>query len=144
MGSTSMLRKLRIAFSVACGIFSVLLIALWARSYYRCDSFHVGRELQITSLRGKLYVDGQFHMSESRFVANVPGISWSEYSNRFYHGGVTAFGKSSTIPVWLPILLVMIFATVPWTLQSPRYSLRTLLIATTLVAVVLGLFVAFA
>jgi hypothetical protein len=30
-------RKLRIAWSVAWGVIAVLLVALWVRSYWRCD-----------------------------------------------------------------------------------------------------------
>jgi hypothetical protein len=44
------------------------------------------------------------------------------------------------IPHWFPVLLTAMLFTVPWIRQlSWRFSLRTLLIATTLVAVVLGL-----
>jgi hypothetical protein len=41
-------------------------------------------------------------------------------------------------PHWLPVLQCATFAAVPW---IRRFSLRTLLIATTLIAVVLGLIV---
>ena len=45
-------------------------------------------------------------------------------------------------PYWLAVLLVGMSASLPWlSLLPKRFSLRTLLIATTLVAVVLGLIV---
>jgi len=44
-----------------------------------------------------------------------------------------------TLPHWLMALLSASLASVPWI--SQRFSLRTLLIATTLIAVVLGLVV---
>jgi hypothetical protein len=42
------------------------------------------------------------------------------------------------LPHWFPVLLFATFAAIPW-LVPRRFSLRTLLIATTLVAAVLGL-----
>ena len=45
----------------------------------------------------------------------------------------------ATLPHWFLLGTCMTFATVPW--LRYRFSLRTLLIATTLVAVVLGLIV---
>jgi len=46
-------------------------------------------------------------------------------------------GINLAIPIWLPILLLASLAVVPW--MRWQFSLRTLLVATTLVAVVLGL-----
>jgi hypothetical protein len=52
-------RKLRIAWSVACGIACVLLIALWVRSFWWWDTVGIvyGDSL-ISSLQGRVYVDG--------------------------------------------------------------------------------------
>jgi hypothetical protein len=44
-------------------------------------------------------------------------------------------------PHWFPVLLSAAFAAAPWFRRTWKFSLRTLLIATTLVAVVLGLIV---
>jgi hypothetical protein len=46
-----------------------------------------------------------------------------------------------TFPLWFPTALAATLAAGPWIPVSCRFSLRTLLIATTLVAVVLGLIV---
>jgi len=46
------------------------------------------------------------------------------------------------MPFWVPVLVTAALATVPWFHWSKRFSLRTLLIATTLVAVVLGIIAA--
>ena len=48
----------------------------------------------------------------------------------------------SVAPFWLTIILFAALAAAPWIPWSRRFSLRTLLIAMTLVAVGLGLFVA--
>jgi len=52
--------------------------------------------------------------------------------------GLTEFGF--LLPHWFLIALSATFAAVPWIRQLKlRFSLRTLLVATTLIAVVLGL-----
>ena len=45
------------------------------------------------------------------------------------------------MPIWLPVLLTAILTAVPW-VPLRRFSLRTLLLVTTLVAVALGVVVA--
>jgi hypothetical protein len=55
--------------------------------------------------------------------------------------GVYDISRSVLIPFWLPVFLTGVFAATPWVKWSRRYSLRTLLIATTLVAVGLGMVV---
>src|SRR3954447_21045285 len=46
------------------------------------------------------------------------------------------------IPYWFPLLISIAFAAAPWLRELKlRFSLRTLLVATTLIAVVLGLIV---
>jgi hypothetical protein len=47
----------------------------------------------------------------------------------------------ATVLIWMPEALVLSLAAIPWIRWSKRFSLRTLLIATTLVAVVPGLMV---
>jgi hypothetical protein len=52
------------------------------------------------------------------------------------------YGVVALFPIWFPITLVVLLGTVPWSGElNWRFSLRTLLIATTLIAVVLGLIV---
>ena len=51
-------------------------------------------------------------------------------------------GFSLVVPYWLLVLVFGILAAVIWYKQTWRFSLRTLLIATTVVAVALGLIVA--
>jgi hypothetical protein len=46
--------------------------------------------------------------------------------------------RSVIMPYWLPVFLSGVFAAIPWIHWSKRFSLRTLLIATMLVAVGLG------
>jgi len=44
-------------------------------------------------------------------------------------------------PYWLPVTIVAAFACSPWLPWSTRFTFRTVLIAMTLIAVVLGLMV---
>ena len=50
-------------------------------------------------------------------------------------------GRIVIVPFWMAVLSTGSLATAPWVRWSKRFRVRTLLIATTLVAVVLGLIV---
>jgi hypothetical protein len=50
-------------------------------------------------------------------------------------------GVSISAPLWFPLLVIAALAVAPWNPKLWKFSLRTLLIATTLIAVVLGLVV---
>ena len=114
-------RKLRIAWSVVCGIACVLLIAWGLRSYSR-EIFISLRGHWIGFYHGTIMIDA--------YRPNLRGTGW------------IPVGEGFRFPHWFLILVFGTFAITPW-ISSLRYrfSLRTLLIATTLVAVVLGLIV---
>ena len=83
---------------------------------------------------------------DSFFVASLPTY---DESKTFYKDDVLGFyfkrmqsGFRLDLPFWFAMLFSTSFAIVPWRRQiNWRFSLRTLLIATTLIAVVLGLVV---
>jgi hypothetical protein len=57
-------------------------------------------------------------------------------------GGIDRASNYVTLPYWFSFLIAAAFAAAPWILQLRfHFSLRTLLIATTLVTVILGLVV---
>jgi hypothetical protein len=99
-------RKLRIAWSVGCGIACVLLIALWVRSY--SDS--------LMAVWGSHYY--------------------------FFGNGMVAYGRlrEVAVPLWSAVAITAAASAAPW--FRWRFTLRTLLIATTLIAVVLGTIIA--
>ena len=138
-----MLRYLRLAVTSLGAMACLLLVALWVRSYSHCDSFYVGQH-RITSLAGKLHLDGRFRRSDTTVVWETYGFAWMEYSDRFSRGGVTSLRhrNSVVVPDWLAIVLAMAFAAAPWIRWKWRFSLRTLLIAMAIVATVLGIIVA--
>jgi hypothetical protein len=149
-------RKLRIAWSVVCGIAGVLLIVLWVRSYYRWDiAAHATRHnvAIASSQAGALVlqyaevIDETTVNSDGWFTENLPSINRDllplngvevAHAGPIYKRDFD--GYVVTLPYWLLLPLAAAFATLPW--FRLRFSLRTLLIATTLVAAVLGLIVA--
>ncbi len=146
-------RKLRIAWSVGCGIACVLLMVLWVRSFWVLDFVHRQNanliQTTIGSEVGKIYLahfdavvgykDAPHNISGPhgwRLVSrrpvddpNSPHFVWKRDAAGVYlslsHWSIAVFAALIGGTIWLPY----------------RFSLRTLLIATTLVAVVLGLIV---
>jgi hypothetical protein len=149
------LRYLRIAFSATCLIACVLLIVLWVRSYWWYDMVQIKstwRLLQIHSSCGRTVLC-QFNFgrnpstSAKRAKENIDDI-YSGVGGRHTvrpAGNIRLpFGSNVstiTMPQWPAIVFAATLAAAPWIRWSKRFSLRILLIATTLVAVVLGLIV---
>jgi hypothetical protein len=143
-------RNLRIAWSVGWGVVAVLLCVLWARSYWRSETIRRVASTtiytSITSDRGAITLirnDKLYFLSLSlQFAAKD---DW-QYSSRTASKLTPSFGYRSApgdiylrTPFWAIVLGFAALASGPWIgLLSWRFSLRTLLIATTLVAVGLG------
>jgi hypothetical protein len=144
-----MARKLRIVFSAACGVVCLFLIALWVRTKYAIDmicgplsqpagfgvmSRHGGIGLFLTE---KNYAWGYY-----KYPADE--VSRSEYEVQI--GYKTALGFVQyvknpgvfriRVPYWSLVSLLAVLAAIPW--LRWRFSLRTLLIITTLAAALLG------
>jgi hypothetical protein len=148
-------RKLRIAWSVACGILCLLLVVLWVRSYGHSDSLPVmrmpsGKWTRINSSQGRISISTvrtpEWWKNARKRSTFVPGKGYSVAGESGYFdsnglplgaGGMPA--KQSTLPNWSCVIGVLAIAAIPWVGWS--FSLRTLLIAMTLVAVALGLIV---
>ena len=138
-------RKLRIAWSVVCGVACVLLIALWVRSYWRQELFGVG--VTKSSYVSVTWYQGNLTIAASR--VSLPTVFESRTSN-FYQmnnqtwtyrfRSVPYFEAFAIVPHWFAAILFIPLAAIPWI--PGRFSLRTLLIVLTLVAVVLGLILA--
>jgi hypothetical protein len=149
-------RKLRIAWSVGWGIACVLLIALWIRSYWRYFGYSGSRGdefIEVAVFKSELHLyRGPHSYDGSRpwRVFSEPLVSGSdsalEYNRKQYASrlgvgwrrfGLFGWVLQASISLWWPSLLTVALATLPW--LRFRFTLRSLLIATTLVAVVLGL-----
>jgi len=135
--------RLRIAWSVICGIACVLLIVLWVRSYSHSSGrlTHLDARQRMFSLwsrngavlvsaadRGTGYRNGwTIHFVQDSFL----GFGFA--------GNAQAY--SIQMPYWFPLAAVGIAGVAPWISRANRFSLRTLLIATTVVALALGTFI---
>ena len=129
-------RKLRIAWSVAWGVAPVLLAVLWVRSYWWSDGTS---SAEVVSWRGNLC------FLQTINYKPIPGIftpvrTWRRMGIFTIDSKqieiLKRYGDGPSVPTWIPAIIALALSTAPW--LRWRFSLRTLLIATTLVAVVLG------
>jgi hypothetical protein len=138
-------RKLRIAWSVAWGIVAVLMIALWVRSYWWTSGVQYWGSTQVFSI-------GVVHGSFSYEQAVLPqsGAGWEIVNHRLLKNELPKHpflvrslptGILVYIPGCFPVMICSVLPAIPWIRWSKRFRVGTLLIATTLVAVGLGLVV---
>jgi hypothetical protein len=147
-------RKLRIAFSATWLVVCVLLMALWVRSYSMFDSlvFKLGpKEFEGASGDGKLHVGiikgspliRPQWMSQHHPMKEMK--KWKETKSQ-NHTNVVGFGGYDDpfeslliVPFWFLCIASACCSAILWPIRPWRFSVRMLLIAITLVAVVLGL-----
>ena len=143
-----MLRPLRIAVSVVSCICCVLVILLTVRSFTWADQTAVRisatYHIMITSQLGGLgfYLDDSPRVIRisrriDELYANANGPRPQPWAHFSYPYGKYGFN----IPHWFVALACGMLATVPWKPWRWRFSLRTLLLATTAVAAALGLII---
>jgi hypothetical protein len=141
-------RKLRIAWSVVCGIACVLVIVLWVRSYWWLD-LAIGKHGSLHSLEGCILCGlGEDPTRQQVFIFSQ-NLNEMHQAGSIIHSGAThgfllrREPKSLRIglPHWLLAFASVCLAAAPWIRWKLSFSLRTLLIGTTTVAVVLGLVV---
>ncbi len=147
---SGMLTYFRIAVTALSLTACVLLIVLWVRSH-RAEDRVQGRfssvGIRLYSSRGwvVLFKNSTPGAGPYTWDITLGGDYWlSPGDNRLrYALPLNFFGPSVisniSLPHWLLALASIAFATLPW--LRWRFSLRTLLIATALVAVVLGILV---
>jgi hypothetical protein len=128
-----------------------VLIGFWVRSYSNAELIYhsSGGQTVFGTAKGRF----TFSQASQQNPSNPQG--WVRLANKAagflyrYRFRFTLAGPLLTIevPGWFPVSISMLLAALPWMRLtwlrqlSFRFSLRTLLIATTLVAVVLGLIV---
>jgi hypothetical protein len=139
-------RKLRIAWSVAWGVVAVLVCAAWVQSYLKYTSVEVlvtpAFRYSLHSVHGTLALDRWYRtFSASEFMPRYQESDMLRLATnaglkieRSPAGGIDA----ARVSYWLLNLTVIVIAAIPWLPWSSRFSLRTLLLATTLVAIGLG------
>lgn len=145
-------RKLQIAWSVVWGLVAVLFVVLWMRSYYFGEvvqwSVTKWCGFQFTSSEGQLTarhcsLDGAGHHGGMDF----PDWLWSVVPiGSFSQSPTTILGFELRLPYfvatsyWAPVVICVALTIAPVLVGHPRlrFSLRTLLIAVTLIALLLG------
>lgn len=141
-------RKLRIAWSVGWGLLAVLLMALWVRSFWVTDLVSRIDNRKIATTIGSQYGTVYFAHFDAeigyRYSANSSAPRpWAYKSLTGYisNNGLFVWKRDQSslhaaLPHWLIAIVAMMIGAgswLPW-----RFSLRTLLIVMTLVAVLLG------
>jgi len=132
----------------------VLLIVLWVQSYYWVEVFQLpttkNNVLQIGLIPGRFLI-GEIDQPRAWWISHpIPAVDFRDIivSGDFLTSGhipsfeemlQMKFPGHVSLPYWLIIIPTGIFAVAPW--LRWRFSLRTLLVGTTLVAVVFGLIV---
>jgi len=148
-------RKLRIACFVGCSMACVLLVAMWVRSYSTVDSMRYGMFgrflLHIQSGSGRIIVFTFPYAREFRtgsfpieHIGPRDVLSTAAFGNHYTLIFYAGWKPTAVVPYWA-MLAVMLAAGVAslWSLRDTtwRFSLRTLLLATTIIAVLLGIIV---
>ena len=140
--------KLRIAFSATCLIACVLLIALWVRSYWWTDFLYGPvsevRFFESNSYCGRLALSltsDPVHLQHWKVYSHQSGPLDGMFAPWKWELGKSKFSDSwvAAFPHWFSVALFGVLSAAPWLRLTRRLSLRTLLIATTPVAVMLGL-----
>jgi hypothetical protein len=144
------LRFLRISWTVGCGVVCVVLVVLWVRTYWWEDCLHIpqgknNRMIAVASFSGVLGIrvahESYFHKYGHPWKLTT--TAWRELPD---HTVIGVYGKveperwTVEFNYWLLLLSSIVFAAAPW--LRWRFSLRTLLIATTLIAIGLGSIIA--
>jgi hypothetical protein len=147
-------RKLRIAWTAGCGVLCLLLIAFWVRSFEWRDHLFFpitgSRVLMIDSMCGTLTARAVNDINVVMIVGNEWRHDRESVSDllgamqRFRPAfRFRWFGDGFAAPHWFAAVVAAVLALIPWIRQITwRFSLRTLLIVATVVAVGLGMIVA--
>jgi hypothetical protein len=137
------LRYLRIAWTAICGIVFVLLIVLWVRSYSQlyCLS-NWSRQLSVSSCCGHIFLNEPFYSDESAEGGSTKIIKLFGhhlYFDLYPAAYIVQDGVGIAVPVWGFVGSALTIGVIPWIRWPKRFTLRALLIATTVVAVILGI-----
>ena len=134
--------------SAVCLLLCALLGVLWARSYRSSDTLlglkrNTGLGVGFVSEKGQLIgvwnspVSSLLPISEWTWRSVPTNTMRRHIESRFGFSYVSNRRETGiAIPHWLPVTLLLALVAIPW--PKWQYSLRMLLLAMTLVAIVLG------
>jgi hypothetical protein len=148
-----MFRYWRIQFSLICCALLLTTLSMWVRSYYIADIWNTGynydHSLRMYSVRGLLMIGKHDYCNDwgwgtgptselSDWLDNT--IQWSTESPFLRIS--TATGASMpwlvAVPYWVPTILIGAVIGLSWYGRIVRFSLLTLVMLTTIVAILLG------
>lgn len=124
-------KKTRIAFSVVCGVLYLFLVSLWVRSQSQVQVIS-SHQFSVKAYRGVLQIGVFWKQPPAKPWVLIPVDQkvwpyWGWYSDK----NMMVFN----MPVLLVAAVSGIGTVAPWIRWSKRFSLRTLLIAMTAVAI---------
>lgn len=136
-----MLRYLRILFSSMFLVACLLLIALWVRSYSWLDRLRIG-DNAAASINGRLIANAVYNTSKTHPELMETFSRHASADNYFEiwmarQGALIPVGLGKSIPFWPLVAATATLTILPW--LRWRFSLRTLLIAMTLIAALFGI-----
>jgi hypothetical protein len=136
-----MLKYLRIAVTALSLTACMLLVALWVRSYWWVDAVYVAQTYSAGWMQGDMYLMPGIYNSTPAYVV-VDDVGPIRTRSIWNADGKTVLKiDGRVVPIWILVWSIAALAAIPW--LRWRFSLRTLLIVTTLVALGLGLVVLF-
>jgi hypothetical protein len=150
-----MLRRLLNIASIVCLVLCVALMGMWVRSYRWMDDYNFtpGRSTWgVGSASGRIaigVIPAKNNPAQKLFeFTHSPFADWRSDVNRidrqFSTVAENGFARDNNVfafamPYWFAVLIVGALSFAPWPRVKYRFSLRSLFIATTFLAVVLGM-----
>ena len=141
-------RLLNIA-SIVCLVACVALMGMWVRSYWRIDAIGAtsgNNDFVIGSERGVIFCggNGSFRTAIAtgvwRTESDLPDEGpLPQPSFLLFHFEYDQSGAEILIPYWFLVLSTGLLSILFWYKRGWQFTLRDLLIATTLLAIVLGM-----
>jgi hypothetical protein len=143
-------RLLNVA-SIVCLVVCVALMGMWVRSYWRIDAIGATsghNDFVIGSERGVIFCGGN-----GRFRTAITTGAWRiendlpddgplpQPSFLLFHFEYEQSGAEFLIPYWFLVLSTGLLSILVWYKRAWRFTLRDLLIVTTLLTIVLGMIV---
>lgn len=145
-----MFHRLRIVASVLFAVACLAICVLWLQSYYRFGqadlplSKHYGMSIQ--SVRGQLCIWAWENDNDRVHVWTTSIEEWlgrppivTEQLDFPPHEGLRVSGRTVLMPHWFAAFVFALLTIGLWLSSSRRFTLRTLFIAVTLIAIALGL-----
>jgi 4-amino-4-deoxy-L-arabinose transferase-like glycosyltransferase len=145
-----MRKYLKIAVTALSLAACLALVGLWARSYWINDfatgPFRTSYQVGFSSIAGRLSAviddDSINPYVEEWVIWTYPPTAVKRTPHWYVKLAFGSdFGSGVTVPHWFPALIFATIAAAPW-LHWRRFTVRRLLIATAIVAAILGLAVA--